>query len=254
MKNKIAFLLLTSCLLSAASVPAQEPGQTEVERIVRKIDQLYRSKTSYSELEMRVVTPQWERTMKMKAWSEGMKKTFIRILAPAKDRNVATLRLDNEMWNYLPNVNKVIKLPPSMMASSWMGSDFSNDDLVKESSMVEDYTYRIVNPEGADPGLIYVEFTPKEDRPIVWARVITSVRKEDYLPVSEKYYDEKGALVRRLAFSGIKRFGGREIPAVMEMVPTGKEGHRTVITYLDIRFDEPLGEGVFTLRNLQSKE
>ena len=121
----------------------------DVEAIVKKMDQLYRSETSHAEIEMQITTPHWERTLAMNVWTKGMDKTFIRIMAPKKERGVATLRIGNEMWNYLPKTNKVMKIPPSMMMGSWMGSDFTNDDLVKESSMLNDYTYKLIKPEDA---------------------------------------------------------------------------------------------------------
>lgn len=122
-------------------------ANAEVTEIVKKIDELYRSATSSGEMEMEIITPNWQRTLRMKVWSKGMDKTFIRILEPQKEKGVATLRLGNEMWNFLPNVNKVIKIPPSMMMSSWMGSDFTNDDLVSEFTLLEDFTYKLITPE-----------------------------------------------------------------------------------------------------------
>lgn len=226
----------------------------DIGEIVRKIDELYRSGTSYSEIEMQIVTPHWERTLVLKAWTEGMKKTFIRILAPAKDKGVSTLRIGNEMWNYLPNVNKAIKIPPSMMMSSWMGSDFTNDDLVKESTMSDDYTYKLLDLPAGGPGLLYVEFIPKENKPIVWDKVVVAVRKNDYLPVEEKYYDEKGNLMRVLTFSEIRQFGDRIIPSLMEMVPQNKPGQKTVIRYKDIKFGVVLDKETFTLRNLRAEK
>jgi outer membrane lipoprotein-sorting protein len=249
MKFKAIIILL----LFAAPLFCQDKNP-DINEVVRKIDDLYRSKTSYSELEMHIVTPDWERTLGMKAWSEGTKKTFIRILTPPRERNFATLRIGNEMWNFLPNANKVIKIPPSMMMSSWMGSDFTNDDLVEESSMLDDYNYRYVTPENPENGLLYIEFTPKEDKPIVWAKIILAAHRNDYLPVWEKYYDEKGRLMRLLNFKDIKEFGGRKVPSTMEMTPQNKQGHTTVITYKELQFDAPLDKDTFTLRNLRSKE
>lgn len=129
LKN-IPLILSVMIVLLFVSGATQNESELNVREIVKQIDELYRSESSYSELEMEIITPHWERTLKMKAWSKGMEKTFIRILAPAKEKGMVTLRIGNEMWNYLPKTNKVIKVPPSMMMSSWMGSDFTNDDLV----------------------------------------------------------------------------------------------------------------------------
>ncbi|MDZ7343837.1 MAG: outer membrane lipoprotein-sorting protein [candidate division KSB1 bacterium] len=220
--------------------------------IVKKMDALYRSESSAGEMEMEIITPHWQRTLRLRVWTEGMNKTFIRILSPPKEKGVATLRIGNEMWNYLPNTNKIIKIPPSMMMSSWMGSDFTNDDLVSEFSLLEDFHYELVTPEGAEEDLLYIQSKPREGLPIVWAKIITAVRKNDDIPVWEKYYDEKGKFMRLINFKEVKDFGGRRIPAVMELIPQNKEGNKTVIRYLDIQFDIKLDSDIFTLRHLRS--
>ena len=239
--SKLAILGLT--LLLTVSASAQ----------IHEIDRLYRANSSYAEIEMEIVTPHWQRTLSMDAWSEGMKKTFIRITAPAKENGVTTLRIGNEMWNYLPKTNKVIKIPPSMMMSSWMGSDFTNDDLVKEFSLYEDYKYNEVTPDSAVDSLIYINCVPRPDLPVVWGNVVIAATRDRNLPVWEKYYDEKGELMRVMCFSDVKTFGDRTIPATMEMVPQNKEGHKTVIRYLKIEYDIPINEETFSLRNLRSQ-
>lgn len=230
----------------------QQSNRAAVDEIIRSIDELYRSTSSYSEMEMEIITPHWERTLKMKVWTQGMEKTFIRILEPKKERGVATLRIGDEMWNYLPKTNKVIKIPPSMMMSSWMGSDFNNDDLVSEFSLLEDYTYEIIHPSDARTGLIYVRCIPREDLPIVWGEIILSVREADYIPVKEEYYDEKGNLMRIMNYKSIQVFDNRRIPSVMELIPQNEEGNKTVLRYLTAKFDIPLDKDIFSLRNLRS--
>jgi outer membrane lipoprotein-sorting protein len=247
---KTFLLLLTAiCLIAADS---SKYKNLDIEKVVKEIDELYRANSSYSELEMEIVTPRWQRTLAMKVWTEGLDKTFIRITSPAKEEGVGTLRLKNEMWNYLPKTNKVIKIPPSMMMSSWMGSDFTNDDLVKEFSMTKDYEYKFVSPENEEDGFLYVQFIPREGKPIVWGKIVIAVREKDYIPVWEKYYDEKDNLMRIMNFKDIKVFDNRKIPAVMEMIPQDEENKKTVIRYSDARFDIKIGEDIFTLRNLRS--
>ncbi len=253
--TRVLKVLVTVSLLGIAmpwSSWAQDHS-TAATAIVKRIDELYRSETSAGEMEMEIVTPHWQRTLRMKVWTQGMDKTFIRILEPQKEKGVATLRLGNEMWNYLPNTNKVIKIPPSMMMSSWMGSDFTNDDLVGEFTLLEDFRYQLMTPENAEAGLFYLEAVPREDLPIVWSKIVTAVRQDDYLPVQEKYYDEKGNLMRVIHFKDLKFFGQRRIPATMELIPQNKEGYKTVIRYLAIEFDQKLDESIFSLRNLQTR-
>jgi outer membrane lipoprotein-sorting protein len=226
----------------------------DIEEVVRKIDELYRAESSYSEVDMEIVTPHWQRTLRMNTWTEGKTKTFIRLLSPPKDEGTATLRLGNEMWNYLPRANKVIKIPPSMMMSSWMGSDFTNDDLVKEFTLVEDYTFEFTQVEDADPDLLYVALTPKEGLPVVWGKIVAAVRKESYLPEWDRYYDEKGRLMRVILFSEVRDFGGRLIPSVMEVIPQDKKDQKTVLRYIKAEFNVPIEENVFSLRNLHSRQ
>ena len=249
---KVRFLLALAVPL-CMFVQAEEPVP-DVETIVKKIDQLYRSETSHADMEMHIVTPHWERTLAMTVWSKGMSKTFIRITAPKKEQGVATLRIGNEMWNYLPKTNKVMKIPPSMMMGSWMGSDFTNDDLVRESSMLNDYTYQFVTPEDAAPDHLYVQLVPKEDSPIVWGKIVAAVQSNDYIPVWQRFYDEKGNLMRVMNFKEIKTFGDKIAPSVMEIVPQNKEGHKTVVRWLNATFDSDIDDKIFSRRNLQKRQ
>ena len=249
----ISFVLVAIFHLTFLFAAAEEDAHLDVKEIVRYLDDLYRSASSYVDMEMVIVTPHWERTLKMEAWSRGMDKTFIRILAPAKDKGVATLRIENEMWNYLPKINKVIKVPPSMMMSSWMGSDFTNDDLVKEFTWTNDYQFELIRPEDAQDNLLYVQMIPNENLAVVWGKVIVAVQRDGYLPVWEKYYDEKGELMRLINFTDIKTLGGRRLPTVMELIPQNKEGQKTIIRYIDATFNADVADDIFTLRNLQSR-
>jgi len=237
-------------LLSLALIHSGEPDATE---IVKKLDELYRSESSYAEFEMNIITPHWERTLKMDAWTEGMDKTFLRIVFPAKEKGVSTLRIGNEMWNYLPKTDKVMKIPPSMMMSSWMGSDLTNNDIVAEYTFLDDFHYRLVTLEDPEEDLLYVESIPKEGIPIVWGKIITAVRDSDYIPVWEKYYDEDGELMRVLNFLETRDFDGKVIPSVMELIPENKDGHKTVVRYLHIEFNPGIPDDVFSLRNLRSR-
>lgn len=252
-------MLVLGCLL-LVEVPvfaAESSSQAEAVALVRKIDELYRSTSSEAQMSMEIVTPNWQRTMTMQAWSRGMDDTFIRVLAPKKDRGVATLKIDREMWNYFPKINKVIKVPPSMMMGSWMGSDFTNDDLVREVSLVEEYDVTLDEGpnEGQDAGrdLHVLTLIPKQQTVTVWAKIVIRVTKDKILPLDETYFNEKGEAVRVLSFSDNKTFSGREMPSVMTMTPLNKSGHKTVVRYEQLQLDIPLQEDLFTLRNLQKR-
>lgn len=250
MKNwKILLCSLTFFIFISISLMANDDPRAR--EIVNKVDELYRSTSSYGLFEMEIVTPHWERKLKIKSWSMGKNRTFMRILKPKKERGMATLKIDREMWNYLPKTNKVMKIPPSMMMGSWMGSDFTNDDLVKEYTYQEDYNFEIIKPEGEDPENTYVKCIPKEGRPIIWGHVIIAVKEAENIPVFQKYYDEKGNLMREMYFKDIKKFGNRTIPSVMELIPTKKRGRKTVIRYIEAKFDQKIDKKIFTLRNLR---
>jgi len=200
---------------------------------------------------MQIVNPNWERTLRMKISTETMKNTFIDILYPNKEKGSGTLRKGSEMWNFFPKSGKVVKVPPSMMMSSWMGSDFNNDDLVKETTLVDNYTAKFINLEKKD--LHTIELLPKKTTVTVWGKIVLTVKKENNMPLTQEYFDEKGAKIRTMYFSDIKKFGSRTIPSKLELIPEGKANQKTTIKYIDAKFDLKLPSDTFTLINLQRK-
>jgi outer membrane lipoprotein-sorting protein len=245
MSRSILFFLIVSL---AAPLAAERPSPRE---LLKRLDDLYRGTTSRGEMEMTLVTPDWKRTLDLKLWSRGMDRTFVVILSPKKDAGVATLRVDQEMWNFFPRINKVLKVPPSMMMGSWMGSDFTNDDMVKESSMEEDYDVKYLEGRDLPEGTLGLELTPKASTPTVWGRIVAVVHEKGLYPLSQEYYDEKGEKVRVMEFSDVRRLGKRVIPFHMELIPLKKEGHRTILQYRNLEFDVEVPESTFTLQNLR---
>lgn len=240
--------LMLTLALSAPAV-AEEPSARE---IVERVETLLWGKTVQGEYEMTIVTPRWQRTLALRAWMERPRRSFIRILAPAKERGIGSLRIGPEMWNYLPNVERTIKIPPSMMLQPWMGSDFTNDDLVKASSVIDDYTSRILREEAADGRPAYVlELLPKPDAAVVWGKILYWVRKGDFIPLEEEFYDERGALVRVMTFSEIRPVGGRTIPTKWQIRPSDKPGNSTTILVKSAVYDRGIDPEIFTQRNLQ---
>ncbi len=258
MKNRKALCLgwLWLCLWFVAVNPgagfAEGLEQLTPKQILDKVDDLFRGNSSYGRMTMTIVTAHWSRTLSLEFWSEGKEKSLIRILSPKKEKGTATLRVENDIWNYLPKVKRVIKLPSSMMSASWMGSHFTNDDLVKESRMADDYTFE-VSFNGEKDGRDIVELTchPKPEAAIVWGRVIVTVRKKDYLPLDTRYYDEDMNLARTMFFSEIGPFGDRIIPKRMVVIPEDKPDEKTEVLYSAMTFDADLPEKTFSLRNLQ---
>ena len=251
LKTLIIFFSISIFLLSHSPLRAQEQLLTP-KKILDKVDDLFRSQSSHGLGTMTVVTAHWRRSLSLEMWSKGKDKSLVRILAPKKEKGTTTLRAGNDIWNYLPKVNRVIKLPSSMMGASWMGSHFTNDDLVKESRMADDYTFEITFV-GEDEGEEVVEVTchPKPEAAVVWGKVLVRARLKDYLPLSVKYFDEDLRLARTMTFSQVSQLGGRMLPAVVTMVPEDKPDESTVIHYEKMEFDIGLDDDFFSLRTLQ---
>jgi len=223
-------------------------------KIVSAVEGRLWGKTVIGKYAMTITTPYWNRTLKLRMWMRRPNKSFVRILSPAKEAGIGSLRIKSEMWNYLPKVERVFKIPPSMMLQPWMGSDFSNDDLVKESSMVNDYTHKIVATENIEGTEVYrVISTPKPDSAVVWGSIVYLVRKSNLMPLRQEFVDERGQTIKVLTFSKIRQFGDRELPSEWEMRPTQKPGHVTRISVLDVAFDKSIKDSIFTLRNLRRR-
>jgi outer membrane lipoprotein-sorting protein len=245
----IAALLFVYPFLSVAR--AQEPTAHDV---VAAAERALWGTTVQSQLTMTVKTPRWERTLELVVWMERPRRSFIRILAPAKEAGIASLRIGPEMWNYLPAIERTIKIPPSMMLQPWMGSDFSNDDLVKESSMIDDYTHRFIGKDTVGGvATDVIEAVPKPNAAVVWGRIVLRIRSGDFLPLRNEFYDERGTLIRVLTFSDIGPVGNRTIPRKWEMRPVAKPGNVTTIIMKRATFDAPIPGEVFSQRNLTKR-
>jgi outer membrane lipoprotein-sorting protein len=235
---------------SAAAPVAQ--ASLDPREILDRVDDLYRGESSHGRFTMTVKTVHWERALEIEFWDKGKTQALFRILAPKKEAGSATLRSGNDLWNFLPRVNRVIKLPSSMMSASWMGSHFTNDDLVKETRMADDYRYRIT-AETTRGGRPIVELTcdAKPTAAVVWGQVVVTVDRGHYLPVEIRYFNENHSLARTLTFSDVTSLGGRQLPAVLTLVPNDKPGESTTIRYEQLEFNVHLDDGFFSLRTLQ---
>lgn len=252
-----AFLLLLGAgvvpaFAEEAASPEADSEEVRVKEILNKVDRLWRGSTSVGQMEMEVVTAHWSRTLRMKVYTEGMERSLVRINYPAKEEGVATLKVDNNIWNYLPKIKRVTKVPASMMLGSWMGSHFTNDDVVKDSQYVRDYDTKITF-EGERDGQKILELTlhPKPEAPVVWGKIVSIIRAEDCIPLAMTYFDEDGEEVRVMTFGEIKEMGGRTIPTALTMRPLDKPEEFTRVSYLEITFDVDLEPELFSLRSLQ---
>ena len=218
--------------------------------LVRHFEDLYRSSASRATLTMSIETPHYQRTLSMQSESLGRDRAMIRILSPRKDKGVSTLRVEKEMWNYFPKIDKVIKVPPSMMLGSWMGSDFTNDDLVRETEMTEDYHLDLRE----DDQQYTLVLTPRADTVTLWARIDILVDRDTLLPEKQIFYEDDGSQVRQLIFSEPRTFSGITLPARLEMRPLNKPGHRTAVIYEELELNlQDIESGNFSLRNLKQR-
>lgn len=232
--------------------PAFATDEQRAREIVDRVDRLLRGDSSRGTVTMQIVTENWQRSLTMQILSQGTQNALVRIQQPKKEAGTATLKVDNNIWNYLPKVSRTIKIPSSMMMASWMGSHFTNDDLVKDSQLVRDYFLEIAFEGDRDGAPVY-EFllTPRPDAPVVWGKIEIEVRQDDLMPTWQRYYDEDGTLMRELRFSAYTTLGGRLVPARMVMQPQDKPQEQTVIVYDDLEFDIPIAADTFSLRNLE---
>lgn len=227
-------------------------GQNATE-IVKKADEKVRGEeSSISVMTMRIIRPSWERTVTFKNWSKGTRHSLVLIVAPAKEKGQSFLKIGNEMWNWNPTINRMIKLPPSMLAQGWMGSDVTNDDLLNESSIVVDYNHKLVGNEKLSERDCYkIELIPLENAPVVWGKILLWISKSDYLIIKSEYYDEDGYLVKTEIAYDIKTIGGRVIPTKYELIPADKPGNKTILQLDEIIFNVPLQDSFFSQQNMK---
>jgi len=245
----MALLALLPCMSAAGGMAAEDAGRQVVSArdLVQRVQQRMRSDTSIARYAMRIETADWQREVRFDAWDDRVhKRFFIRILAPGKDKNTTWLKDGDNLWMYLPKLERDIRIPPSMMLSNWMGSDFTNDDLVKMESVVEDYHHQLLSDQD---GIYTVESTPKPDAPVVWGRIVRRLT-HDAMPLSEDYYDEHGKHIRRLTFDQVRHMGGRDIPTRWIVQPLTTPKKRTVMLLQSVTFDAVISDRVFSRSNL----
>jgi len=242
MKLTLIITMLLTCSISAQSA----------DEIINKAENLIKGESAHGIIEMTITTPDFTRTLKMESWWVGNEKALIATKSPKKERGNKTLKIGNEMWTYLKNTETTIKIPPSMMLQSWNGSDFTNDDLVRESNLNEDYNLELIGNDTIDSTICWkIQLDPKPDAPVVWGKLFYWVSKNDFTPVRVEYYDEKGNLMRYMSFSDLKKFGDRILPSVWAMHNVKKEGHTTTMEIVEMEFDIKIKDRIFSFRELE---
>ena len=244
------FTIIIISLLISFVIPVHAQDARE---ILKKADEkMQGEETSQSTMTMTIVRPTWQREVTFKSWTKGSDYSLALVTAPAKEAGQTFLKRETEMWNWNPTINRLIKLPPSMMSQGWMGSDFSNDDLLKESSIVVDYTHTIIGKEEIDGWDCYkIEMIPLEDAAVVWGKIFKWIAKEEFLQMKTEYYDEDDYLIKTELAYDMKTMGGRLIPSKFELIPEEEEGHKTVVVMDDITFNEPIPDSFFSQQNMK---
>ena len=251
--NPAVFLLVLFLPLASLAAPAA-PATLTPTQMVERSEKHVKGDSFRGQLKMIVEKNGSSRTLELKSWLKGEDKSLIRVLSPAKDKGSGTLRLKLELWQYLPKIDRVIKVPPSMMLQSWMGSDFSNDDLVKASSLSRDYTHKLLGNETVNGvASVKIECLPKPDAKIVWGKVIIWVRATDQSPVKQQFFTEKGKLVKTYDGFNHKTFGARTVPIKVVMTPEGTSRQKTTLEYISATFDQKVDDSIFTQNQLRSE-
>ena len=249
MKTILKISLITLILLPFYSLEAQDITAKE---IIDKADKKNRGQSSKGVMSMTIVRPSWERTIEMKNWSKGTDKFLIYITSPAKEKGQVFLKVGKEMWNYVPTISRMIKIPPSMMMQSWMGSDFTNDDLVKQSSIVVDYNHTLLGTETVrDQECYVIELVPLPDAPVVWGKIKAWVTVDGYNIWKNEYYDEDGYMVNIENGYDIRDVGDRSIPTRFEMIPSDEPGKKTVMKILEVEYNIDLKDSFFSKQNMK---
>jgi len=244
MKTTTIFLIL---MMLGGIIQAQDAT-----KIVQQAEEKMRGESSRGEMQMKIIRTSWERTISFETWGKGTEHSMTLVTAPAKEEGQIFLKRENELWQYNPTINRMIKLPPSMMSQGWMGSDFSNDDILKESSLSKDYNHKILAEESINGTEVYkIELLPKEDAAVVWGKIVKWISKDEYLQLKSEYYDVDDYLIKTETASDIKTMGGRVIPAYFEIIPADEEGNKTVLIMKEMEFDIDIDNRFFSQQNMK---
>ncbi len=246
----ISVAALVGLVFHSAIVCSQEISAKE---IVRKANDKANGQTSKGTMKMTIVRPDWSREVTMKSWSKTTEYYMIYITAPARDKGQVFLKRQTEMWNYMPSIDRMIKIPSSMMSQSWMGSDFTNDDLVRMNSIVEDFDHSITGSEMIGGYECHkIELIPKPDAAVVWGKIILWISKKEFYELKSEYYDEDGGIVNIMTASDIRQMGDRSLPSKLVMVPSDKPGNQTILEMIDVVFNTPIDENFFSQQNMKN--
>lgn len=244
---------MKACIFLWLLFPVVQLYGQAAKEVVQAADAKMRGNTSQAQITIQTIRPGWTREMTVKTWMKGTDLAMILVQSPAKDKGIVFLKRKKEVWNWMPSLEKTIKLPPSMMSQSWMGTDFTNDDLVKESSVVNDYDHSFQGDTViAGRSCFKIQMLPKPEAAVVWGRLLVCIDKKDFLELYTRFYDEEGNLVNTMQASEVMTMDGRLIPTRFEMIPADKPGQKTVMIYKAVQYNRPLNDGFFTTETMKT--
>lgn len=244
--------LLPPILAFILAFPSAVAETVDAKTLIKAAMEHWRGTTSHSEMTMIIHRPDWQRSMSMRSWTRGDEISLVRVTAPKKDVGNGTLMKDGSMWTYTPKVNRVLKIPSSMMAQSWMGSDFSNKEVSKSTEILYEYDHRLLETYEQDGHTVYVvEAIPHEDAAVVWGREVLHIR-DDFVLLREEFWDQDDILVKVMQTLEVREMSGRSVATVMQMNKAETEDEWTRIEIGNIEFDIELSANVFTLSNLRN--
>lgn len=227
-------------------------GKPSASQIIAKGEKTMRGQSTQAMMEMTIKRPSYTRQLTLRSWTDRDDRALVEILYPQKEEGVSSLRVKDKMWNFLPKVNQTVRVPTSLMLQSWMGSDFTNDDLMKASSILRDYHHKIVRQEViAGEKTTLVECRPKKGAAVVWGKIHYWARIGDSLPVMQKYFDEEGNWVRTIRFSNFKKMDDRVIPAKIEVQMAEEKDSGTTVEYKKVIYDRKIAQLIFDKDRLQ---
>ena len=252
MKKLLSKIFILGLLVSPGWSIVWSQTTADAREIIRQANENMEGKSSESIMSMSIIRPGWQRTLEFKNWVKGDEFALTLVTAPAKEKGQTFLKRGNDMWNYLPNIDRLVKLPPSMMSQGWMGSDYTNDDVMNETSLVEDFSQTITGEEKLDNSETWViELVPHEESNVVWGKVKVWVAKQEKLFLKMEYYDEDSFLVRTEILSDIKTMGGRTIPTKYEIIPADEPDQKTVVIIHDMKFNVNRDDSFFSQQNMK---
>ncbi|HEY9856057.1 MAG TPA: outer membrane lipoprotein-sorting protein [Stenomitos sp.] len=250
MRNRRASRVLGSLLAVGLvlAAPTAAGAKVDARSLIRQAETQYQGRSSHAIMHMKVVTASWTREMTLESWSQGRDKMLSKVLSPKKDAGVATLKVGSDLWNYLPKIDRLMKIPTSLMGDRWMGSHLTNDDLVKEQKIDEIYDFKVEKETAKEATIVA---TPRPDAPVVWGKIVYRLDLERDTPIRIRYFDEDGELARTLEFSDLREIDGRTVPTRLRFVPADPPGEYTELSYEKLDYDPNLPDGLFSIRSLR---